>query len=110
MSVLPSRLRAHAVQIVAQNDGGGDVVERRSPIGSLALFATAMRRRSSFIRHDGLFGLPRAQPLIHHFDRNTQRFFDTRGEALRFLRHSALRAIQAQRQSDNDEAHRVLAN
>ena len=78
MSASPSSLRTRAVQIVAQNDGGGDVVERRLPIGSLALVATAMRRRSSFIRHHGLLGLPRAQPLIHHFDGNTQRFFDTR--------------------------------
>jgi hypothetical protein len=110
MSVVRPVLRARAVQIVAQNDGGGEVVECRSPLAPGALCAATARRCRRFLGPEDLFRLPGTEPLIHHFDWNTQGLFDARGKALRFLGHFAGGAVQVQRQSDNDAVHSVLPN
>ena len=108
MSVSRPGLTVCSAQIVAQDYGGGDVVECRLPLSSRRLLAAATRWRGRTVRLNSLFCFPGAQPLIHHLDGNAQCFFDACCKAPRFRGHIARRAIQVQRQSDDDAAYRML--
>ena len=96
----PVRARG-AVQIISQDDGGGDVVERRLLFCIGAPGGTATRAR--FGSHVGkrLVRFPRTQPLVHHFHGKAKGFLDARRKTLCFFRHLARRhpsAAEAQRQ------------
>src|SRR6267154_6042016 len=108
MSVSRPGLAVCEAQVVAQDYGGGDVVECRLSLSSRRLLAAATRWRGRIVRLNSLLRFPGAQPLIYHLNGNAQCFFDARGKALRFFGHIARCAIQVQRQSDDDAAYHML--
>ena len=102
--------RPRAVQIISQDNGGGDVVERRLfPFGG-APGGIAARAVSGTRGGQRLVRFPRTQPLIHHFHGKAKGFLDARRKTLRFFRHFARRAVQVQRQPNDNEANSLLAN
>src|SRR5258706_7962114 len=108
MSVSRPGLEVRSAQVVAQDYGGGGVVECRLPLSSHRLLAAATRWRGRFVRLNNLLRFPGTQPLIHHLNGDAQCFFDTRSIALRFRGHIARSAIEVQRQSDDDATPLML--
>jgi hypothetical protein len=106
MSASRSYLRALAVQVIAKDDGSGEIIKCRFSLAWGSQSAAAPWQRVRFLQR--LPGFPRGQPLIHHFDPNTERTFDPRGKSGCFLGHFAGCPVQVQRQAYDDPAYAVF--
>jgi len=56
------------------------------------------------------FGLPTGQSFVHHGDGDADLFAEAVGKARGFFGHIAVRAVEAEGQTDNDLLDVVLAN
>jgi hypothetical protein len=75
------------MQIVAQNHGGGDFIERSSR-------ASARTGFSGSALGKGLFRVPAAQSLVDQFNGNSQVGSQTLAKSRGFLSHFAAGAIE----------------
>jgi len=93
---------AMAFQVFAKKDRGGHGVHRELRRISFFWCAVNLFGFAAELFFEQALGFPTGQSFIGHFDGNADLFAHTLREALRFLGHFAARAVETQRQSDQD--------
>ena len=102
--------RIMAFQVFAKNDGCSYGVHSEfSGVLFLGCAVNLFRFAPEFFLEQAL-GFPTGQPFVRHFDGNANLLVHAFGEALGFFGHFAVGAIEAQRKSDQNQFHRIVAH
>jgi len=91
-----------AFQVFAKNDRRGHGVHREPGCVSFFWGAVNLFGFAAELFFEQALGFPTGQPFIGHFDGNGDLFAHALREALRFIGHFAARAVETERQSDQD--------
>src|SRR6266851_991781 len=104
--------RALLFQIFLKDYGRGNGIHGGSGVLALALFLRGFRltQEVAALFFEQSFGLPTGEALVDHSDGQVQLFAHARGKACGLLSHLAARAIEAQRQTDDNLSDAVLAD
>src|SRR6266852_4172422 len=99
-------------QIFLKDYGRGNGIHGGPGGFALALFLRGFRRTQEVaaLFFEQSFGLPTGEALVDHSDGQVQLFAHARGKACGLLSHLAARAIEAQRQTDDNLSDAVLAD
>src|SRR5712692_1440771 len=104
--------RALLFQIFLKDYGRGNGIHGGPGVLALALFLRGFCRTQEVaaLFFEQSFGLPTGEALVDHSDGQVQLFAHARGKACGLLGHLAARAIEAQRQTDDNLSGAVLAD
>ena len=99
-----------AFQVFAKNDRRGHGVHRELRPISFFWCAVNLFGFAAELFFEQALGFPTGQPFVRHFDGNANLFAHTFGETLGFFGHFPVGAIEAQRKSEQNQFHRVVAH